>query len=49
MQLNCKKRGREMLKKILLVCTLLSTIVYAKEVTVSILPQKYFVKKNCGW
>ncbi len=37
-----------MLKKILLVCLLLSTVIYAKEVTVSILPQKYFVEKIVG-
>ncbi len=34
-----------MMKKILIVLTLLSSIVVAKEVTVSILPQKFFVEK----
>jgi len=37
-----------MMKKILIALTLLSSIVVAKEVTVSILPQKFFVEKIAG-
>ncbi len=37
-----------MIKKILLVFIALSTFLIAKEVTVSILPQKYFVEKIAG-
>jgi len=43
-----KKGFIDMMKKILIALALLSSFVVAKEVTVSILPQKFFVEKIAG-